>query len=95
MHIILPTALVFKLKLLLESIWILQTVFLAVYIPLPWHFVLSKSIVWKCLKLLYKVSIKIEKKKRRTDICEAILENLSIITSHTFFLVVSVASLYV
>jgi len=67
MNIILPPALVFKLKLLLESIWILQTVFLAVYIPLPWHFVLSKSIVWKCLKLLYKVSIKREKKKKNPN----------------------------
>lgn len=87
MHIILPTALVFKLKLLLESIWILQTVFLAVYIPLPWHFVLSKSIVWKCLKLLYKVSIKIEEKTQtnnKTDICEAILENLSIIVMYSY-----------
>lgn len=40
--------------------------FLAVYIPLPWHFVLSQSIVWKCFKLLYKVSIKIEKKPKKT-----------------------------
>lgn len=50
-------------------------------------FVLSQSIVWKCFKLLYKVSIKIERKKKkkanqtdqptRTEICAADLEYLT------------------
>lgn len=68
MHIILPPALVFKLKLLFrEYLDTFRLCFLAVYIPLPWHFVLSQSIVWKCFKLLYKVSIKIEKNKTKKE----------------------------